>query len=324
MHTRGMHVMRKHVRSWPTHRLGPTAGSVPILRQPRTDDPREFARPACAEQLMTARTFMLFAALSVLAAIEQLLAVRWGIFGASAGSLLCGGIVLIGWRAFAPEIDHDYLLPLFAVAASLLGLWSAIAGTAMSYTPLIWLLAVIAALPTGIHVLWIRMRASRCHLCHASLRRLLSFSCPRCALIACENCWEFERGRCHLCAANQVPLFPIDPAWWHKRFGRQVYDGKCALCLQAPESRVAHWACPACGHTQCRLCWDDNNGQCSRCAWSIASVPGASTDSPPDAHQQSRHPSYESEVYRAEVSDTFRYSPRGEEVQRRHRRTGNA
>jgi hypothetical protein len=56
-----------------------------------------------------------------------------------------------------------------------------------------------------------------------------------------------------------------------------LHGGRCTLCFRAADGRVAQWACIGCGHGQCRSCWDDNNGQCSRCGWMIASSSEADT-----------------------------------------------
>jgi hypothetical protein len=152
---------------------------------------------------------------------------------------------------------------------------------------IIWIAPLLAALPTGMTALLTAMRGRRCQLCRAPLRRLLSFCCPRCHLVACENCWQFERDRCSLCEANQVSLFPIDISWWQQRFGAQVHGGRCTLCLRTADGRVAHWACVGCGHAQCRPCWDDNNGQCSRCGWTLPHrLPEVSTHAAAAPHLQ--------------------------------------
>jgi hypothetical protein len=219
------------------------------------------------------RTNVLLGVLGILAAAVQIISTRWGLIGDLAGGLLCGLIILGGMRVLALEINHAYLAPLVAGGASLLGLAFGIAGSNVTYPRVSWVAPLLAALPTGALALKIGPRWARCQLCHARLRRLLSFSCPRCHLIACENCWEFERGRCHLCETNQVPLFPLEFSWWQERFGSQTHSGRCVLCLRTADGKVAHWPCAGCGHSQCRSCWDDNNGQCSRCGWTIPGLP---------------------------------------------------
>ncbi len=222
---------------------------------------------------MQLRTQVLLAALCILAAAVQLLATGWGLVGDLIGGFLSGVLTLLGTRVLAIETENVFLLPFVAAAASLLGLFFGMAGTARVYPPATWAAPLFAALSPGVLALIMGMRGGGCHLCHEPLRRRLFFSCPRCQLVACENCWEFERGRCRLCDANQIPLFPLDFSWWQEHFGSQVRGARCALCLRAADGRIAHWACAGCGHSQCRSCWDDNNGQCSRCGWTIPDLP---------------------------------------------------
>jgi len=219
------------------------------------------------------RTNVLLAALGVLSAAAQLIATRYGIIGDLAGGFLCGVIILAGMRLLALETEHIYLPPLVAAAASLLGLGFGIAGSGVNYSPIVCLAPILAALPSGVLALRISLRGARCQLCLIRLRGLLSFSCPRCHLVACENCWQFERGRCSLCEVNQVALFPLDFSWWQERFGSQTRGSRCALCLRTADWDEAQWACGDCGHSQCRPCWDDNNGRCSRCGWTIPGLP---------------------------------------------------
>jgi hypothetical protein len=219
------------------------------------------------------RRSILLTALAILAAVAQLAATQWGLIGGLAGGLLCGITVFIGMRLLNIETDHIFLPSLIAIAASTLGLALAFAGTGNAYPLAAWFAPLLAAMPSAVPAIAIALRGARCELCHARLRGLLSFSCPRCHLVSCENCWQFERGRCRLCETNQVALFPLDREWWQQHFGSQARAGKCALCLRTADWSVAHWACVGCGHTQCRLCWDDNNGQCSRCGWIIPGLP---------------------------------------------------
>lgn len=223
------------------------------------------------------RNYVLLAALGILAAIAQLVATRWGLVGDLAGALLSGLLVLVGTRVLVLEIEKFYLLPIVAAVASSCGLGFAIAGSDVATPHIAWMAPLLAALPAGMTALATGMRGRRCQLCRMPLRRLLSFSCPRCHLVICENCWQFERDRCRLCEANQIPLFPIDISWWQQCFGSQLHGGRCTLCFRAADGRVAQWACIGCGHGQCRSCWDDNNGQCSRCGWMIASSSEADT-----------------------------------------------
>jgi hypothetical protein len=231
------------------------------------------------ERVMTSlRTNILLATLGIFAAAAQLIATRWGLTGDIVGGFLCGLIVMAGLRMFALEPERSLLPTLVAAAASLSGLGLRLAGADTPHPPAVWASPLFATFPFGVLALKRGLHGARCPLCQGKLRGLLSFTCPRCHLIACENCWYFERGRCRLCDTNQVPLFPLDHTWWQQHFGAQVRDGRCALCLQAADWKVSHWTCASCGNSQCRVCWDDNNGQCSRCGWIIPGLPPEISD----------------------------------------------
>jgi hypothetical protein len=222
---------------------------------------------------MRMRSHLLLGALAVLAAVVQLIATRWGIAGVLAGGLLCGITVVSGAHVLQMETEPMFAPVIAAVVASLAGLLLGVEGAGVRITGMAWVAPLIAAIPATIPVVIEATRGARCPLCHTRLHSLLAFVCPRCHLKVCENCWQFERGRCHLCEANQVALFPLDLAWWQERFKRQAREGRCALCMRTTDWEVAHWPCGGCGHSQCRLCWDDNNGQCSRCGWTMPGLP---------------------------------------------------
>lgn len=230
------------------------------------------------------RSIVFSAALCVLAAVAQVLAMQWGLIGDLAGGLLAGGISLTGMRMLALETKHLYLPLLVAVAASSLGIVLGLLGGGFSYSPAFWIAPLLAALPPAVLLLDAIRRGETCDICHAPVRRLLSFSCPRCHLVACENCWQFERNRCHLCETNQIPLFPLDFSWWQDRFGTQVHGSRCALCLRTADWSMAHWACGGCGHPHCRSCWDDNDGRCSRCGWTIPELHWKTSSSAASEH----------------------------------------
>jgi hypothetical protein len=219
------------------------------------------------------RPHLLLGALAVLAAVVQLIAMHWGTGGALIGGLLCGITIAAGERALQSEAEPIFVPVLVAAAASAVGLLLGIAGTGVRIAGMAWFAPLIAAMPAAVPALAEAVRGARCPLCHTRLRGLLAFACPRCHLKVCENCWQFERGRCRICEANQVALLPLDLAWWQERFKRQAREGRCALCMRTADWEVAHWACGGCGHNQCRLCWDDNNGQCSRCGWIVPGLP---------------------------------------------------
>lgn len=219
------------------------------------------------------QTSILFVPLGILAAAAQLIATREGPSGELAGGFFCGVLTIAGIRVLAPKTENLWLLVVVAAAASVAGLMPGVAGSGVAHSWAAWAAPLLAALLPGGIALRAALRGRKCQLCGTPLRGLLSFSCPRCQLTACENCWQFERNRCGLCEANQVALFPLDVSWWQARFGSQVHSGRCALCLRVADGQVAQWACAGCGHSQCRQCWDDNNGQCSRCEWTLPDLP---------------------------------------------------
>jgi hypothetical protein len=121
---------------------------------------------------------------------------------------------------------------------------------------------------------WRRRRnGQRCELCNGRVAGQVSFTCPRCALLVCEaRCWDFERLRCRLCVQNHVPVLPVEGGWWEHNLGAAARQGRCLLCQGAPE-QVDLRNCANCGRAQCRECWDDANGTCSRCGWVVAELP---------------------------------------------------
>jgi len=131
---------------------------------------------------------------------------------------------------------------------------------------------VALALMAGISA-WRERDARRCELCNDRLAGAISFTCPRCGLPVCEaRCWDFERVRCRLCVQNRVPALPIEAEWWERNIGPQARRGRCQLCQSSAEEADLR-SCPKCGRPQCRECWDDANGSCSRCGWSCPALP---------------------------------------------------
>ncbi len=213
---------------------------------------------------------VLLGALCLLGAALQLLATVGGLPASLLGGLACGFTLPLGLRLLQIEFDTFAILPLLAALSSLAGIATSLGYAPGSHARTILLLApLIAALPTGATALRKLTRGARCQVCRTPIGKMLSFPCPRCRLTTCERCWSFERERCMVCESNQVLLLPHEGAWWAGQFGAEARTGRCALCLQPVDSRVSQWACVACGHNQCRNCWDESNGVCSRCAWII-------------------------------------------------------
>lgn len=199
-------------------------------------------------------------------------------FAALGGVWIALGVaMLLPWvafglvRFFEVETGGQWTLGAVVVATGLgIGL-ATLAQT--SPDPLMWAAPVIAGLETGL-VLWWRNRSSvRCGLCNTRLAGEVSFVCPRCSLVVCEQrCWDFEKLRCRLCVQNRVPVFPPDSRWWNRNFGAATPHGRCQLCQSTAEQAELR-NCPNCGRPQCRDCWDDSNGTCSRCGWRVQALP---------------------------------------------------
>ena len=121
---------------------------------------------------------------------------------------------------------------------------------------------------------WLGLIGSkRCEICNRRIGTGVSLACPRCGLIVCDHsCWRFEELRCRLCSQNGVPIFPADARWWDRALGPRFRGGQCQLCLTA-RTEADLRACQRCGRPQCRSCWDDRNGQCSRCGWVLRDLP---------------------------------------------------
>lgn len=189
---------------------------------------------------------------------------------------LCVALVLpfiaLGLLKFFEVEPGPVWMVLTPVAGSALGvvIW-AVAQTRGD--PLIWACPVLAwAMVSG--VVWYRNRdARRCGLCNGGIAGGISFECPRCGLTVCEHkCWDFDKLRCKLCVQNQVPALTDDGRWWDRNFGPRTPHGRCQMCqTAAAETDLRN--CPKCGRPQCRGCWDDANGACSRCQWKVADLP---------------------------------------------------
>lgn len=213
---------------------------------------------------------VLLGALCLLGAALQLLATVGGLPATLVGGLACGLTLPLGLRLLQIEFDTFAILPLLAALSSLAGIATSLGTAPTRHALTILLLApLIAAVPTGVAALRRLTRGARCQVCRTSIGKMLAFPCPRCRLTCCERCWSFERERCTVCETNQVLLLPHEPSWWTGQFGAQARTGRCILCLQQVNSRVSQWSCVACGHNQCRSCWDETNGVCSRCGWTI-------------------------------------------------------
>ena len=186
---------------------------------------------------------------------------------------ITAAIFLLLLRFFAVDLPFGWLRVLLSAAVSVAGV---AAGFASGNNALMIWWSPAAA--TAVAVLWWAINSGlgkRCHLCNRWLRRsVVSFPCPRCEFVVCEQCWEFDHLRCRLCEQNRVPVFPPDGRWWDNHLGARVNRGRCQIC-QTTSDQADLRACGRCGRPQCRECWDYANGQCSRCNWTMDDLPEA-------------------------------------------------
>jgi hypothetical protein len=189
---------------------------------------------------------------------------------------LCGVFIgLLGPLAagfFSLPERPAWLFPLLLGGCSLLGL--GLAHFAHPLASSAWFAVPLAMLVSGGVVLLQTMSRRRCGLC---ARRLspdaLTFTCPRCALVVCdESCWSFEHRRCQLCVEHRVPLLSAQKQWWDRVLGPEATQGRCQVCMASFEqSSLRH--CGRCRRLQCQDCWDNLNGECARCGWTIPDLP---------------------------------------------------
>jgi hypothetical protein len=67
---------------------------------------------------------------------------------------------------------------------------------------------------------------------------------------------------------------PVDDRWWDKHTGPRATFGRCQVCMSAA-GEVDLRPCRRCLRPQCRRCWDEMNGQCTRCKWIIEDLPAS-------------------------------------------------
>jgi hypothetical protein len=200
-------------------------------------------------------------------------------FGALAGplaavltGLLIGLLATFVARFFSLLERPIWLLPTLLGCASLLGLGLAFLEHPLSSSA--WFAVPLALLASASIVLIQNLSRRRCGLCNRRLSpTALTFTCPRCALEVCdESCWSFEHRRCQLCVEHRVPLLSAQKQWWDRTLGPQANQGRCQVCMASFEqSDLRH--CGRCRRLQCRDCWDNLNGDCARCNWTISDLP---------------------------------------------------
>jgi hypothetical protein len=165
-----------------------------------------------------------------------------------------------------------WVAPLLASSSSLAGV--VVVGFARSgLPPEMWVGPVLAGVVASAVIAIERRQARRCKLCNHHLGAAgVAFTCPRCGLLVCEDCWVFELSRCQLCERNHVRILSPDARWWDRQIGPRSEFGRCQLCLKTAEEADLR-SCRNCGRSQCTECWDAVNGQCNRCQWTIEDVP---------------------------------------------------
>jgi hypothetical protein len=159
---------------------------------------------------------------------------------------------------------------LTATLLAALGVLASIRGI----STLLWCMAIALFGITSITAVVIKITRRRCTLCHRRLvPHAITFNCPRCGLEVCDEfCWSFDHRRCRMCEENHVPVLPAQSQWWDRQLGPRVLHGRCQICMASPEQADLR-SCGHCHRPQCRDCWDQTNGECSRCGWIMPDLP---------------------------------------------------
>lgn len=202
----------------------------------------------------------------------QFLGALAGPIPACLAGLILGLLATYAARFFSLLERPVWLLPILLGSCSLFGLLLAL--LVHSFAPLAWFAVPLATLSGGMIVLLQTMSRRRCGLCTRRLSpTALTFTCPRCALVVCdESCWSFEHRRCQLCVEHRVPLLSDQKQWWDRVLGPSSNQGRCQVCMAACDQSDLR-PCGRCRRLQCRACWDNLNGECARCGWTIPDLP---------------------------------------------------
>lgn len=209
-----------------------------------------------------------------LCACAQFVGILFGAAGAVSAACICGaGGTCLAWF-LELSIERWWQFPMLSAGASLLGLCAA--RPAFPGRPFFWFAVPVAALSSLSFILARLFSRRRCSLCARRLMlQAVVFRCPRCALVVCDDsCWDFERRRCQLCLQNRVPLLSRSAQWWDRILGPRSQNGRCQLCI-ADHHEADLRLCGRCRRPQCRDCWDDANGECSRCGWAAPELPAS-------------------------------------------------
>jgi hypothetical protein len=202
----------------------------------------------------------------------QFLGALGGPVAALLSAFLIGILGSLAARFFSVFERPAFLLPVVLGGCSLLGL--GITFLDRRFAAMEWLAVPLCLLVSYGIVLMQTLSRKHCGLCNRRLGpEALTFSCPRCALTVCdESCWSFENRRCQLCVEHRVPILSAQKQWWDRTLGPAAGQGRCQVCMTSFEQAdLRH--CGRCRRPQCRDCWDNLNGECTRCAWTVPDLP---------------------------------------------------
>jgi len=203
----------------------------------------------------------------------QFVSLLGGTIWAIAGGALAAALFLLLSNFFELNLRPPWMQYLLPVGASLAAVLVAFIAGSIS-DPLEWWAPAAAGAISCSWFVYQTTTRRRCALCNRRLgSSALAFECPRCFLVVCADaCWDSEHLRCRLCEQNHVAILPAEPRWWDRQLGARVSQGRCQICMATPD-RADLRCCGHCGRPQCRDCWDQANGQCSRCHWVIPDLP---------------------------------------------------
>ena len=190
------------------------------------------------------------------------------------GALILGVLATLLWQRFELPSTKIWLAPLLITGAVFLS--TLLLEVAFRSDFASWFACLAAPAGSG-GMMYIALRnRARCGLCERRLAsQAVTFCCPRCSQVVCEEtCWSFEHRRCELCLEQRVPVLPIENAWWSRVAGPRGLQGRCQVCLASAEQTDLRF-CPRCRRPQCRDCWDFHNGECGRCAAPLPGLPSA-------------------------------------------------
>ena len=203
----------------------------------------------------------------------QFVSILGGLPWAIAGGAFIAALFLLLAMFFELELPLPWLEYVLPVVASLAATVVAFAA-GMITDPLEWWAPAAAGAISCVWLVYRTQTRRRCALCDRRLgSSALAFECPRCALKVCADvCWDSNYLRCRLCEQNHVAILPAEPRWWDRQLGARANQGRCQVCMTTSEKADLR-VCGHCGRPQCRDCWDQTNGQCSRCRWIIPDLP---------------------------------------------------